>query len=117
MFKRELTTVTTKDNSLTITIEIIPVDNSFYYVTKTISNNKITCDLSDSQGNIIKDLPIDFNFTQEEIYGLQNDIMNQKEKSESPKTLYVPQKPILPMLPIFRNTNSSPYDASGRSKV
>jgi hypothetical protein len=70
MYKREITTVTTKDNSLSITMESIPVGDNFYYITKTISSKKVTCDLSDSQGNKIKDLPTNFNFTQEEIYEL-----------------------------------------------
>lgn len=57
-------------------MESIPVGDTFYYITKTTLNNKVTCDRSDRQGNKIKDLPINFNFTQEEIYELQNEILH-----------------------------------------
>jgi hypothetical protein len=95
MFKRVLTTVRPKDHRFIITMEIIPVCDTFYFITKvehrkpnnigwfTIISDQ-ECYLSDYAGKKIRDLPLEFNFTDQEIYNLYDEIQLENVKNVTP---------------------------------
>jgi hypothetical protein len=74
MFKRGLIqTAVTKDNTFKIILEGIPVRDSFYFVSKILYSNSSelsSCMLLDNQYKKIRELSLDFNFTDQEIYDL-----------------------------------------------